>query len=180
MVVLTIVFLAGLYIAKIFFPHEFVMAIENEKIVMIGDFIDSRQWLYDICCLITSFFTYFLYCCSVCHKKITNWKETVLIFGVVIFLNVIYYFDETLYTALSIASFIFLPCIMRGNFKTFAIVFTTHLTAQSLSLTIRGLPLYFTNQPNFITMFFMTVEMYLWLILFYIIYNYKKGENENG
>ena len=83
------------------------------------------------------------------------------------------YVDETLRTAISYASFMFLPAIMKGDMKNCGIVYTVHLVAQALSLMIRELPLYLATN-NFLTVTLLAIDMYFWLILFYVIFNYKK------
>lgn len=42
MLVLSMSFLMGLYILKIFFPQEFVMSIENDRLMLIGNYIDNH------------------------------------------------------------------------------------------------------------------------------------------
>ena len=173
MISLVVTFLVGLYIAKIFFPQEFMMSIQNEKIIAIGTFIDSHEWLYYICCGITAFITYYLYCCASKHSFTLKWYELLEILGVVVLCRIVNFYDVTMATALSYASFIFLPALMGADFKTSAIVYTTHLIAQALSLGIRSLPIYLTS-VNFITALFLTIEMYFWLLLYFIIFNYNK------
>ena len=175
MLALCVSFLAGCYFLKIFFPQEFVMAISNEKIVAIGTFIDSRPWLYYICCGITSYLTYYLYCCACSHRFTLKWEEHLMIFGVVVLSRAVDFYDSNLAMALCDTAFLFLPALMKGHLKTCAIVFTIHSFSQILSLSIRNLPLYLTN-VNYATMFLMILEMYLWLALSYIIFNYKKKE----
>ena len=48
MIALVIVFLLACYILKIFFPEQFVMSIENEKLIAIGNYIDNNAWAYYI------------------------------------------------------------------------------------------------------------------------------------
>ena len=180
MLVLCVAFLVGLYIAKIFFPQDFVMVIENEQLIKIGDFIDNNAWLYYICSGITAFVTYWLYLCAVSHRKYLNWEECLIVVATIVVIRLCgLYVDETLRTIISTTSFVFLPAIMKGNIKSCAVVFTTHSLAQAFSLMIRDLPLYFTNSINFLTTLFMTFECYIWLILFYIIFNYKKEKDMN-
>lgn len=45
MLTLTIVFLIALYVAKLFFPNEFLIVVEWENIVNIGNFIDSIPYV---------------------------------------------------------------------------------------------------------------------------------------
>lgn len=175
MLTLCIVFLAGLYVAKIFFPQEFMMSIQNEKIVAIGQFIDSHEWLYYICMAIPPYLTYYLYCCACSHRLTLKWQEHLMIFGVVVLSRLVNFYDANLATALSVTSFVFLPALMKGNLKTSAIVYTIHGFAQVLSLSIRNLPMYLVN-VNYLTSLFLTLECYLWLALCFIIFNYKEKE----
>lgn len=175
MLVLTVAFLIGMYVLKFFFPEEFMFAIQNENIVKVGKFIDSRQWLYTICCVITSTATYYLYICASSHRLRLKWYEVIILVAVSVAVRLTgLYVDEALRTAISLSSFLFLPALMGGDIKTSAITYTIHLFAQALSLGIRNLPMYFTNTPNFVITMLMTFECYLWLVLMYIIFNYKK------
>lgn len=173
MLTLSVIFLVGLYVFKIFFPQEFMMSIQSEKIIAIGTFIDSHEWLYYLCCGLTSFLTYWLYCCACSGRLYLKWYEVLEIVGVIVICRAVNFYDTTLATAISLCSFLFLPAIMKGDLKKTAIIYTTHTMCQSLSLGIRSLPIYLTS-VNFITMFIFGIESYLWLILFYIIFNYKK------
>ena len=173
MLVLTIVFLVGLYIVKIFFPQEFVMAIENPTLISIGDYIDNNKWAYYLANGITAFITYWLYCCAVCGKKYLKWYECLFILIPIVSIRVIELWDINIAVAINWTSFAFLPALMKGsNLKNCAIVFTCHTLLQCISLTIRNFSLYLTT-INYITTFIFGIESFLWLILFYIIFNYK-------
>lgn len=175
MLVLTITFLVGLYVLKIFFPNEFVMVIENEKLIVVGEFIDSHIILYYICCAITAFITYYLYCCACCGRIKLKWYEILEIIAVIVVVRLISLFDASLSNAIQLSSFLFLPYLMKGKLKNSAITYTIHCVAQALSLSIRNLPLYLTN-VNFITTLLFGIESYLWLVLLCIIFNYRKKE----
>lgn len=176
MLVLSIVFLVGMYVLKIFFPEEFMMTIQSERLITIGTFIDNHKWLYYICCGITAFITYYLYCCACTRRLYIRWHEVIIIIVTIVIIRLCgLYVDENLRTIISWTSFAFLPALMGGELKRTALVFTTHSIAQGLSIGIRGLPMYLKN-INFMTSLFMTLEMYFWLLLFYVIFNYKKKE----
>ena len=176
MLTLTVVFLVGLYVAKIFFPQEFMMSIQNEKLIMIGAYIDSHKWLYYICTGITAFITYWLFMCACKRKLYLNLIETLIIVLCVIILRLVYIYDVNLYSHLSVSSFFIIPLICKFDLKIATLIYFIHGLSQVLSLFIRELPMYLTN-INFITTIFMVIEMYFWLILFYIIFNYKNKES---
>ncbi len=173
MLSLSIIFLVGMYFIKIFYPQEFMMVIQNEKLITIGTFIDNHKWLYYICCGATAFVTYWLYCCACKGTLYLKWYEVLEILAVVVLCRVVNFYDVNMATIISWCSFVFLPALMGGNLKTTALVMTVHSVSQGLSIGIRNLPMYLTS-INFMTGMFMTFEMYFWLLLFYIIYNYKK------
>lgn len=176
MLVLTVLFLCMLYVAKIFFPQDFVMYIENERLIQIGNFIDSHKLIYYIFCGITAFITYYLYCCACCHKKKLSFKEVLLIISTIVIIRLIgLYWDTNLRTHISISSFIILPIIMKGDFKTTGIVYLIHGVAQVLSLSIRDLPMYLSTN-NALTVLLLSIDMYFWLVLLYIVFNYKEEE----
>ena len=173
MLILSVIFLVCIYVLKIFFPQEFMMSIQNEKIIAIGTFIDRHEWLYYLCCGITSFITYWLYCCACSGRLYLKWYEALEIVGVIAICRIINFYDANIATIISWCSFVLLPALMGGELKRCAIVFTAHSISQGLSIGIRSLPIYLTS-VNFITICLMTLECYFWLLLFYIIYNYKK------
>lgn len=132
MLSLVVSFLVGIYVLKIFFPEEFMMSIQNERIIAIGQYIDSHEWLYYICCGITAFITYWLYCCACSGRKWLKWYECLIILAVVVACRLINFFDVNLATIISWCSFMFLPALLKGDLKTGAIIFTTHSIAQGL------------------------------------------------
>lgn len=179
MLVLVGVFLAAMYILKGFYPQEFVLAVENQTIINIGKYIDSHGWLYTVCCMFTSFITYWLYICASSHRLFLKWYECVILLIASLGIRLIgLYVDTDLRTVISMCSFFVLPAVMGCDLKTLSVVYTVHSISQFLTLKIRNLPLFFTNIPNFVNMILLTLECYMWLVLMYIIFNYKKGENK--
>lgn len=149
------------------------MAISNDRIVSIGNFIDSHKVVYYLCCGLTSLLTYYLYLCACGEKLVLSWKEVAYVVAVIVVVRVVSFFDNNIATGIQFASFVFLPYLCGGKLKNAAIVYTTHCIAQNLSLSIRNIPQYMTN-TSFAVFFFMTLECYFWLSLFYAIFNYKK------
>ena len=173
MLALCVSFLAGCYFLKIFFPQEFVMAISNEKIIAIGNFVDSHKWAYYIFGSIFPFITYWCYLCATCRKPYLKWKEALIVIGSILFSYAINEFDANMALQFSYCIMIILPCVLGAKLKEVSIVFSIHILSQYLSLQIRGLPLLLTS-VNFATVLLMGLESYIWLALFYIIFNYKK------
>lgn len=179
MIGLVIAFLISDYILKFFFPEEFVMMIENENIVAIGAFIDARPWLTEICDIIFTFITYWLYIGAVTQKPCLTLKEVIMVTIAIVATHTAYYFDANLCSALSVAFMIAIPAISDARLRPVAIVFTIHSISQILATSIRSLPTLLTN-VNYATILLMAFESYFWLLLFYLHYNIKKEEFKNG
>lgn len=173
MIALVVIFLACLYVLKIFMPEQFVLSVENEVIITIGTYIDNNEWAYYLFGILTSFITYWLYLCAVCRRWYLKWYEILTVLVVIGGSIGLSLWDTNVYSAYSVITFIVLPVIFKSDLKTVATVFTIHSLSQTMSLTIRNLPMYITS-PNSLTMFIMTFDCYLWLLLLYFYYNYKK------
>ena len=172
MIALVVIFLAGLYVLKIFFPAQFVLAIENEQMILIGNYIDSHDWARYLFGIITSFITYSLYCSATTKRWFLKWYEYLYILIAIGLSIVVPMFFVELGTYINIFAMIILPCIMGADLKTVSIVYGIHGLSQILSLSIRSLPLYMTS-INALTRYAVGIECWLWLILFYLFYNYK-------
>ena len=173
MIALVVIFLVSLYVVKIFFPEEFVFVIENEKLIKFGNFIDNSWIACEISAVISSFVTYWFYLCAVSRKWILNWKETILVFVTIGITHLLYEVDVNIATYIPIIAMVAIPAISRAKMENVAIVFSVHCLSQLLSTSIRNLPKLLTH-VNYITITFLGLESYIWLILFYFVFNYKK------
>lgn len=178
MLALVVVFLGAIYILKIFLPEQFVFIIENEQLMIMGNFVNEHVWLDNIVAVLTSFITYWLYLGAVLKKWVLNWKELIAVAVTITITHLLYEFDQNLYSAVSIIALLIVPLILSADYKAVAIVFSVHYLSQTLSLSIRNLPMLLTN-INFASVFLLTFECYLWLLLFYLYYNYKE-EKRHG
>ena len=174
MIALVIVFLLACYILKIFFPEQFVLSVENETIIAIGNYIDSNEWAYYLFGIFTSILTYWLYLCAVCRKWYLNWWQCLIVLGVIGISIGLSFIDITIYSAFSYTSFVFIPFVFKANIKEVAITYTVHTFAQHISLSIRNLPLLIAT-INSLNIFLLSMDMYLWLFLFYLYFNYKRN-----
>ena len=188
MLVLTITFLVGLYILKIFFPNEFIMVIENERLIAIGEFIDNHIAIDFILGVILGIIFDYLYFGAVCRKLKLNFKLILIIIVYNIIYNSLYTFlpaniiseYSSIFVIASTIYMILLPTLFTKELLPLSITYTINSISQLLSLSIRNLNILLTTS-NFMTMFLMTIETYLWLVLCLIIFNYKEKENkENG
>ena len=185
MLVLTIVFLCFLYVAKIFFPQEFVMCIENERLIQIGSFIDSHKWAYYLANVIIGITTDYLYFGAVTRKFKLNPKliVTIVLYNLV-YLGIYAFVDintimeyQSLFVMASTCYMIFVPCLFIKELMPLSITYCANYISQTLSLEIRDFATLLTN-VNSITMICFSAESYLWLLLCFILFNYRKGDEQ--
>lgn len=177
MLSLSVCFLVGMYVLKIFFPEEFMMSIQNEKLITIGKFIDNNIFLSHLCSSITMFLVYYLYSSACCRRIKLGFKHIVVILITIILIKVFGFIDTNIASILRWTSFMFIPALCDGNLKIGAFIFTTHSLLQGLSIGIRNLPMYLTD-VNSITSLFMVAECYLWLFIMCLIFNFKNKKGE--
>lgn len=187
MLVLTVSFLVSLYVLKIFYPQDFVMSVSNEKLVMVGNFIDSHRVLSFVIGILMGCIFDYLYFGAVCRKIKLDFKLITIIVVYNIVYNSLYTFLPTeiliehssLFIVASTCYMIMTPMFFTKELLPLSITYCINYISQTLSLYIRDLALLLTS-TNFITMFLMTAETYLWLVLCLIIFNYKKRRNDYG
>ena len=182
-----VVFLVALYVLKIFFPEQFVMVVENEQFIKIGNYIDTHKWASIIFGFVIGFIGDYLYFGAVCRTTKLKWHLILImcIYGVLFELFYNLADMETIISltnviiAIQSAYMILIPMFYTKELKPLSITYSIHYLSQALSLSIRNLALLITN-ANSIVNIFMCFESYLWLILLFSIFNYKKKENING
>lgn len=187
MLVLTVVFLCFLYVAKMFFPQEFVMCIENERLIQIGSFIDNHKWMSYIVGILIGFLGDYLYFGAVTRQTKINIKLLLIIIGYNLIYNYFYTFVspnllfeyQELFVLSSTCYMIFVPCLFTRELLPLSITYCASYISQTLSLEIRNFATLLTN-VNSITMICFSAEAYLWLLLCFILFNYKKGEKKYG
>ena len=171
------VLLLILYFCKIFFTKEYAMVVQNDRFVEFGVFVDANKWLRFVLSIVTSFIVYWLFLCGSLHKRYLNWKECLMIIGAIAIYRLIGLVDEAF--ALNITTIVFplLLVVCKADCKFGAIIYSFHTIAQALSLSIRGLAKYLLK-VNYITIFFLGFECYLWLLLFYCLGQYNNTKKE--
>lgn len=187
MIALTIVFLLAQYILKIFFPAEFVMSINETNLVSMGEYIDTHLWATLLMGIILGFTTDYLYFGAVCGKfKLSKWLLlTMLIYNIAFTLcynllpQQLIINHTNLITAISIAYMLITPLFFTNSIYGLAITYSVNCVAQNISLAIRNFTVLLTN-VNSLTMLVFSMESYLWLLLLFWLFNYKKEVKVDG
>lgn len=180
------IILVACYIMKIFFPDFIVGVAEIPSIVSFGNYVDSHKWAYYITNGVLSFVTLFFYTCACCRIKTLRIVEVFILIGLIIISHLIEEFAVQHLVGYNFILYLLLPLIVEFIRKTnrseifysTCICFVITTIAQSISLSIRNIPLYisFTNTATY---FVLLIDLYIWTILLYLYYNYK-GEVNNG
>lgn len=176
MIALVVVFLLACYVLKFFFPKQFVMAIENENIVKIGNYVDGHKWLQIVCAFITSFVIYWFYLCACLRRWWLKWQHIVVVLVIIGVTQGLYELDATLASGFSIVAMLVVPVLFRADLNIAITTFAIHYSSQLISTQIRQLPLLMTN-INFATVLFLGLESYFWLLLCYLFFNFKEKKN---
>lgn len=185
--ILIIVFLLAQYVLKIFFPAEFIMYIENPRIVEVGVFIDSHWWLYLPCAFLIAFVSDYLFFGAVCRKVKLPKKLLLIMFAYDLVLSLLYTFapmtlamHSNLVVCCSMAYMFIVPLFFTDELKPIAITYAITNVAQLLTLAIRDLSAVVVS-TNILTITLLSLESYLWGALCFVIFNYnEKKERDYG
>lgn len=178
MIILCWVFLGAFALLKLIpqLASKFAIAINNEKVVGAGIFIDNRVWLQQIIHLCFTLLTYQFYLCACCKV----WKLTLKQYGLALLFiipnQVLTYFFPQVGSSIAFVIMFCLPCLYKADYRTVAIIFATHVLGQLAISFIRSEPLYMAN-VNTISQILMCIDQYVWLILYYLYSNlYKENK----
>lgn len=185
MLSLSVVFLVLCYFLKIFFPQEFVMAVENERILIIGKYIDTHKWANFIFGFVIGFIFDWFYFGAVTKKLVPS---PILLAIMVIYglsLNAYYSFASieimtnfsSIIVAISSCYMILTPMFFTKTIKELSITYSANFISQTLLLIIRNLTSTMAN-TNAISSLIWGIDNYIWIALCYIIFNYKTNKKE--
>ena len=177
MIALVVIFLVACYVLKIFFPEQFALSLENNTLVNIGNYMDKNLWIRYPFGVLTSFITYWLYLCATCRKWYLKWWECLIVLVTIGATIGLRFVDTNLSSVISYTSFVFLPFMFKAELKPVAICYTIHITNQFLTLSIRNLIAYVAT-VNALNIMILSIDMYMWLVLLYITFNYKTKNKE--
>ncbi len=169
------VILGIIYFFKLFFPQTVIEIAQIDSITKIGHYIDNHKWAWYLATTILSFCSYFLTCCASCKKYYLDLKEIIIILISILILFFVKEFVPSQYTSLNISITVLLPFIMGADFKATVVMFVSTNFLQTMTLQVRNLSLMISDY-NFATLTILMLDYYIFMILLYLFFNYKKGE----
>lgn len=165
--------LVGIYVLKLFFPTFVIEVAQIDSITTIGHYIDTHKWAWYLTNGLLGFITYYLLLCTVCKKKILDYKELAIVFITIIILELIKRFLPKQYTAINLSSLLILPLIAKGNLRIAIFWFVATSILQTFTLEIRNLSLMISDF-NSATAIILMIDLYILEFLLYFTFNYKK------
>lgn len=173
MIYLCWAFLLAYALLKTVWADAFSVSISNAKIIAIGNFIDKRFWLRQTIYAFTTLLTYHFYLCACCFKWHLNLKETIisLVFIIPVFILNIYV--PSVGYILGYLIMFLIPYLLKANYKQVVIIYSTHILGQILISFIRSQPVDLID-INILTQLICVLDMYVWLLLYYLYANIYK------
>lgn len=181
MIILCWVFLALYAILKLVpqLASKFVIVVNNEKIVKVGQFIDSRVWLQQMVYGLTTLLTYHFYLCACVKKWHLSWKQYLVLIAIIVATNTIKYYISSLCLIINVLVMVILPFALKGDYRTFIIIFVTHYLGQLAISFIRGAEISLVDL-NIVSQLICTIDAYVWLLLYYLYANLYKEKKFMG
>lgn len=158
---------------------KFAIVVNNKKLVGIGNFIDERPWLQQIVYCVTTILVYHFYLCACVSKWHLSLKETLFSLAFILPNQVLTYFLPQIGSVIAFIIMFTLPFLLKANYRTVVIIFATHTLGQLVISYIRGEALYQVSM-NTVTQMIMLIDMYVWLLLYYLYSNLYKEKNFMG
>ena len=174
-------------ILKLTFNYWQPYVIPTPQLERISDFIDNNLWLKIIIDKIYWLFgTTIMILCGIQQWKFKKHKKkiisTILILGVISFLDDFTKYNIVIDSVITIISVIVVPLIINYR-KWFYIILTFVLSNVFLAISLWLEGFSKTDNMTYIIKLFFTHDYYIMLVLNYILFNLirmKKEENNNG
>ena len=167
--------LITLSVLKLFFPEAFALSISNPRVLLVGSWFDSHIWAVQGFLFLTSYFTYFVYLCACKQSWNLTTRQHLVLFLTVSVLCVVRFLSPSIGLTVDTVAMILLPCAFGAGYTQFVTIFTLHGVGQILLLLIRSRSVLLIG-ADFASNFLISVDAYLWLIIYYLYSNLYKEE----
>lgn len=179
------VILVVFYIIKIVNPSFIVGVAEIPSIVKFGNYVDTHLWAYYLFNFTICYIGGTIFYCACCRKKKLNTKQNLLHIGFILFSFVLQKYLYEIYNPFNYVMMIILPFLMlklennltKDTFTSLVCCYAIDIISQALSLQIRNIVI-MTIHPNIATLTILLIDTWIWRILLYCYFNYKRS-NKN-
>lgn len=177
LLILCIAYMIGYYVLKYIFPEQLLLVVTDPNIIRLGNFVQSNIIIENIFRILTTFITYYLFCCAGTGRFKFKWYELIIILFFSILSRVVTIYLPNLYTHTATSIMLLLPTILKGKLIYTASSFIIHGYLSQFLFEIRGFETVLL-QYNLVSGIVLMTEGYMWLIVLTILFNLK--ENSNG
>lgn len=175
--------LVGFYVVKMVCPQFIVGVAELPKVVQLGQFIDGNFWAFQVYQFLLGFFGCYILFCACCRENKLNWKESGIVASYAVINPLLQMFLPTVATQFNYVSLVLFPFIIlllkkklnKDTFTSTIICFSVDIMSQALSIAIRDVVI-LSARLNSATMTILMIDGFIWRILLYLFFNFKKGE----
>lgn len=176
MLVLCGLYIVGFYILKFVFPDKLLLAITDPNILHFGEFIESSPIYLNIYYFLSTFITFYLFSCASRGSFKAKWYELLIIAILdIIYILVTDYLPElSIHTSVSIIFLLALIC--KGQLKYIVPTFIVHGYFSQFLFSIRGFET-FILKINIASGFVLSLECYVWLLLFSLLFYLMEKKN---
>lgn len=166
-------FLVAFALLKTVWAEKFAIAISSAEVIKVGSFIDNRIWLKQIANCIMSMITYQFYFCACCHKWHLSWKQYLILTPIVIGLTYLNFYFPAVMVGVNFVFMFSVPFFLKAKYIDVVIIFAAHTLGQVAILYIRSQPIALVD-VNIISQLICCIDMYVWLLLYYLYSNLYK------
>ena len=175
--------LVFLYFLKLVFPEYYIGVAQNPNIVKFGELVDGNIWTIYLFNFVTSFVALYFYTCACCRIKKLKATEMAVEAGIIIGSYLVEMFLPEQSLAYNFIGYLIIPllvaCMRKLQdpkiFYSTCICFIATTFAQSLSLSIRDISTAI-SYPNTATYFVLLIDGYIWNILLYNYFNFRREQ----
>lgn len=177
LLILVCSYLVAYYILKFAFPEKFLLCLTGTGLLKFGEFLQTHRVINEIISNLMTILTFYLFACACSSKLRLSWKETIFVVLLAIGTNYSYVLIPEYSVHVSTTAMLLCATICRGNLLKTTITFGVYGTVQLFLLKIRGVE---TILPkiNQASVYALGLESIVVLLLFYIIFNFKKKEKK--
>lgn len=166
-------FLVAFALLKTVWAEQFAIAVSSPNIVKVGAFIDSHIWLKQFVNIFTTLLTYQFYLCACCHKWHLSWKQYLILVPIIIGLTYLNFYFPMVMVGVNFVFMFTVPLFLKAKYIDVVIVLATHTLGQLAISYIRSAPMAFVDY-NIISQLICLIDMYVWLLLYYLYSNLYK------
>lgn len=176
LLILSLVYMIAFYIIKFIFPEVLLLQITDPNVLSFGNFIESWEGYTHIYYCLSTFLTFYLFCCASCVRFKFKWYEFMYMLGAVVLSRIVATFLPSLYVHYSTSIMFILAMLCKGKLTRATITFTIHGFLSQFLFSIRGYET-IVGKINIASCIALSIECYMWLLVLSLLFYLKEKKN---